>query len=180
VSGKKIRIFVEGINDARFFDWIISRYYQVFPVPYQQKKNRIVCKYIEEAKSKEDHDYVFLADMDSHSYSCVESKINKRKDEYDALDDDDRIIIVREEIESWYIAGICDNCPNDIKIISIPTNTENFTKEDFEKIIPSRFENSDIDFMIEIGKCFDLELAKSRNDSFSRLIKKLDELNILY
>lgn len=179
MSEKKTKIFVEGINDARFFDWVMSRYYKLYPIPYQQKKNRLISKYIEQAKAKEDQDYVFLADLDSHSFTCVTSKKNKRMDEYSTLDDTNRIIIVKEEIESWYIAGICEECPDDIKSISVPDNTENFTKEDFEEIIPPRF-SSTIDFMIEIGKCFDLNSAKTRNDSFNRLIKKLDELNIQY
>lgn len=180
MSGKLIKIFVEGINDVRFFDWAISCRYNVHPIPYAQKKNHIISKYIENAKAKEDQDYIFLADIDSHSFPCVTSKKDKRKGEYPALDDTDKIIIVKEEIESWYIAGISDSCPEDIKTISVPDDTEDFTKEDFEQIIPSRFNGSEIDFMIEIGKKFDIDSARARNNSFDRLINRLDDLNIQY
>jgi len=176
VSKEIIKIFVEGTNDVRFIQWVLCRYYPIVPVTYQQKKNSIVKKLINNVKSKENQDYIFLADMDSHSFNCITSKKDFRISEYNTLDDKKKIIIVKEEIESWYVSGINEKCPDDIKNISIPANTENFTKEDFEEIMPPRFD-SIIDFMIEIAKCFDLELAKTRNNSFNRLISQLDEIS---
>lgn len=176
MSEKLIRIFVEGINDKRFIDWIISCHYKVQTIPYQEKKNKIINSYINQTKANNKQDYLFLADMDKHTYPCVTSRKNKKVSEYNSLDDKGKIIIVKEEIESWYIAGINNNCPDDIKNIQIPSDTENFTKEEFDDITPSRFNGSCIDFRIEIGKNFDLNLARTRNKSLDRFLRKLDEL----
>lgn len=180
MSEKIIKIFVEGDSDERFIKWVINCYYNVLPVQYQQKPNRNINTYINQAKAKENQDYIFLADLDSHSYPCTTSKKEKRSNEYCALDDMAKIIIVKEEIESWYISGLSDECPEDLKGISVPDDTQNFTKEDFEKVIPPKFEDSKINFMIEICKCYNIELARNRNDSFNRFIKQLEQFNTNY
>jgi len=75
------------------------------------------------------------------------------------------------EIEAWYLSGVnIETCT--IKLSStrnIPNNTNQVTKETFE----SYFERlNSLEAKLEIVECFDIELAKSRNDSFQKLLSE--------
>jgi len=167
-------IFVEGDYDVRFFECIIHKYhlypkYTVLIIKYQQKRNSIIKNYIKKINARDNQDYIFVTDMDSTDYPCYTSRKQKRKTEYGVKNK--KIIVVKEEIESWFMAGLSEDCPEDFRNINIIKNTDNFTKEDFEAIIPSRFKGSEIDFMLEILKCFSLEFAVNRNTSLDYFIK---------
>jgi predicted solute-binding protein len=75
------------------------------------------------------------------------------------------MIIVVAEIESWYIAGLKKEKAIEWKIEEIE-KTELVTKEVFNQLYFKRF-NSRLDFMQEILKEYDYELAKERNASFN-------------
>jgi hypothetical protein len=77
---------------------------------------------------------------------------------------------VKEEIESWYLAGISSASLIKYKINSLG-DTEQITKEEFQKLIPKKFESVS-DFMIEILKDFSVNNAKMSNKSFAYLIRK--------
>ena len=87
-------------------------------------------------------------------------------------------MIVKKEIESWYIAGLSDTNLKKLKIKLTAKGkkgdiTGNMTKEKFNKLMPKRFD-SRIDFMLEILNQFSLNTAKKRNKSFSYFISKHD------
>ena len=84
--------------------------------------------------------------------------------------DEDRIIVVIKEIESWYCAGLRDEDLKKFKIYSSKT-TDTITKDQFNKLIPKVF-TSRIDFMLETLKWFSIEIAKQKNKSFSYFIEK--------
>ncbi|MGB9878320.1 MAG: hypothetical protein ACPLPS_11195, partial [bacterium] len=50
----------------------------------------------------------------------------------------DRILIVVKEIESWYLAGLCDSNRKKLRIKHSPT-TDDLTKEKFNALIPKKF-----------------------------------------
>ena len=75
----------------------------IIVIPYQQKTNKKIADHIRMIKSK-GYDFLFLSDLDSDTFPCI-TKRKKRVDEYSSLNSDD-IIIVNEEIESWFLAGI--------------------------------------------------------------------------
>lgn len=81
-----------------------------------------------------------------------------------------RIRVVVEEIESWYAAGV-DREEMEKLETSFPANTDGLTKEEFNDLVPERFD-SRIDFMMEILKVFSLDSARSRNASFDYFLHK--------
>ena len=82
----------------------------------------------------------------------------------------DNIIIVKEEIESWILAGI-DNRLVEYSEFAIPDNTENITKEDFEQILAkTSFGKGDL--LYKLTYDFNFGLALKRNQSFKYFLNK--------
>jgi len=78
---------------------------------------------------------------------------------------------VRKEIESWYLAILDDGKCKEFGVPSF--RTDDVTKEQFNGLIPKKFD-SGIDFMREILKSFDIEIAKRKNRSFKYFAEKYD------
>lgn len=166
-------IFVEGYYDQMFIEnilipFLIEKPINIIPIPYQQKANKKINKDIQASSLQ---DYLFLSDLDSHTFPCISSRKEKRLIEYDNLDFS-KIIIVKEEIESWYLAGI-DNSLDSFKNWTIPENTEHITKEDFELMLEEHLIPSKIDFLKEIAKYYNINLAVKRNKSFDYFLNKI-------
>ena len=89
--------------------------------------------------------------------------------------DSDFIFIVKDEIESWFISGVDTNLKQ-FREFEIPDNTEEITKEIFNEMWENSHFDSKIDFMMEISKSFDFDLAVSRNNSFKYFIEKLNKI----
>ena len=70
--------------------------------------------------------------MDSKTHPYITSMRNERFNKYENLKYS-KIIIVKEEIESWYLASI-DNSLDPFKDWEIPNRTDSIEKEDFDKI----------------------------------------------
>ena len=85
------------------------------------------------------------------------------------------IIIVREEIESWYLAGI-DTSLDQFSNIDVPENADEIDKETFDEMIKSISEYKK-DALIEIAKNYNFDFAIKRNKSFKYFLDKLDGLN---
>ena len=173
----KLFVFVEGFYDKKFFDDILSILFQeklsitLFSIPYQIKKNVGVNNNIKNLNSK-NIPYIFTSDLDSHIYPCISSRKEKRKEKYPALDLD-RIIIVNEEIESWFVSGVNNNL-SQFSEFDIPDNTENLTKEDLDEMIENSHFISKKEFLFEVSKYFDVELALKRNKSFKYFLEKFN------
>lgn len=172
MSSKLLYIFVEGPDDERFFQHVFlptlyQKGYTIFIIKYAQKKNVLVKKYIKKIESKPNQDYIFVADLDSHKFPCITSCKLDRVNGYDA--DDTKVIVVKEEIESWYLAGTT-------KYSSGISNTDSLTKEMFEEMIPDEFADSN-DFMIEILKEYDLKTASAKNSSLNYFINDYHRKN---
>lgn len=172
----KLFVYVEGEHDMIFVDSILSDYLrnnksiELFPIPYAKKPPKTMNKDI---KSKSKHNYLFLSDLDNKQFPCITARKENRFNKYDYLDFSN-IIIVKEEIESWYLAGI-DSSSNKFKGLEIPDNTEAIDKETFDEMMKGIFEFKR-DCLKEIAKGYDFELAKSRNSSFKYFLDKLDEI----
>ena len=80
---------------------------KIFVIPYQQRKNADIKNNIVRYAKSNNMNYVFLADLDSVNYSSFKEKIKHCPDIYPDLDYE-KIFIVVEEIESWYLSGIDD------------------------------------------------------------------------
>ena len=164
-------VYVEGNYDKMFVKNILSDYLRtnksilLYPIPYAQKPPNEMNKDI---KSKSKHNYLFLSDLDIDKFPCITSRKEKRINTYEGLESS-KIIIVKAEIESWYLAGV-DNTLSQFKNFDIPDNTESVTKEEFDSMIG---ECSKFDMLMEISKCYDFKLARKRNSSFNYFMNKI-------
>jgi len=170
---QRLWVLLEGNDDERFFEWIIKpifeeRYDFVKSWQYAQKKTKEVKAFLISIKSM-GSDYFIWGDI--NSVPCVNAKKERLLVRYDKILDAENIIVVIREIESWYLAGLdCNSC----KKFGIRTfqNTDNTTKEQFNKVIPEKFD-SRIDFMIEILKKFSMDTAKQKNKSFGYFMSRI-------
>ncbi|MDR2624424.1 MAG: hypothetical protein LBC39_07695 [Methanobrevibacter sp.] len=165
-------IFVEGGHDELFFNKIrdIICYnqeykYDIRIVKYQEKGNkRKIDKLIKECKTKENYGYFFISDLDSRFHTCFTSKKKYLQDKYKPLEED-KVIIAKEEIESWYFSG---NKLDGFRKNGINLSYE-CSKEEFDEFITSKFDS-------KIN--FDLNLAFTNNESFSYFIKRLMKMGL--
>lgn len=176
---KVLYFFIEGPDDERFFKSVIQplvegQFNFVKYISYAGAQKTNIQNLIRALDYQPNNKYLFICDMDARGDDTY--CITKRKDkEYTAFGsnmDKNRIFVVKEEIESWYYAGIPDDDLQKMKMPSI-TNTERLTKEDFEKLVPKDF-TSKKDFMIELLKNYSIETARQQNPSFRYLLNKLD------
>ncbi len=100
----------------------------------------------------------------------VSQRKEKEQVKYSNCFDSTKMIVIKEEIESWYLAGISAKNLGLFKIKPF-TDTEAVTKEDFERLIPKNF-TSKIDFMIEILKGYSIVEARQKNHSLAYFMKK--------
>lgn len=168
---KTLFILVEGPDDDRFSNHIITpklreKYDLVEVRQYAGWNLQKLDSFLKSIRAMGD-DYVYLADI--NNAPCISSKKHAIKDKLKNIDEV-RIAVVIREIESWYLAGLdTADCAN-LRIRTIKT-TDAMNKEQFNNLIPKRF-NSRIDFMIEVLKCFSVEIAKSKNKSFNYFAQK--------
>jgi hypothetical protein len=84
-----------------------------------------------------------------------------------------KIIVVKDEIEGWYLAGLDSNRATELGI-SVPPNTEHTGKDEFtSKLNNSKF-NSSINFYQEMIERFSINVAKNKNTSFKYFAETLD------
>lgn len=165
---KKLFIFVEGPDDVRFFDTVIkpafaARYNSIEISPCAHLKREKIANFLKSIKAM-NNDYIYVRDINSSP--CVSDKKQKIVSRLKTIDTD-KIIIVKMEIESWYLAGL-DISQFRVRSFKV---TDTVTKEQFDSVIPRNFD-SRIDFMSEILKSFSVEKAKERNASFKYFVDK--------
>jgi hypothetical protein len=172
----QIIVFIEGNDDERFFNRIIKpilerKYTIAIPFRYSCKKKVKVNNYLKTIGCIEYVDYIFLTDI--NSAPCVSAKKESKLSKYVNIDKN-KIIVVIKEIESWYIAGL--NVKNSEKLgIQLYNDTNNLTKEQFNKIIPKKYDDSRINFMQEILNSFQVRTAKKKNKSCEYFFNKIIE-----
>ncbi len=171
-SYRRLFIFVEGNDDERFIRYVIEpefmkKYDYVRIIKYAQEKKDKLCNLIKSIKSM-GADYLFFADInDAPCITGKKSKIIKSCKEISP----NRVLIVIREIEGWYLAGLSDEDCIKLKIKCF-SNTDNITKEEFNKLIPKKFSYSRINFLIEILNHFSIDEARRKNRSFEYFYNK--------
>lgn len=163
---KKIYIFVEGNDDALFFkrvmaDEFLKLYDDVEVIQYAQMKRAKVDLFILSISTL-NFKYVITADIDLARSVNDKKKLIKSKF---AQVNDENIIIVVEEIESWYLAGMTEELQIEMGL-PILESTDHITKEDFNSYYQVAF-RSRIDFMQEVLKNYDLATARQKNRSLN-------------
>lgn len=170
---KRLWVLLEGNDDERFFEGVIrpifdNTYDSVRPWQYAQKQIKKVKNFLRAIKSM-GSDYFFWGDI--NNMPCVTAKKNRIKKRYRARIEINNVIIVVKEIESWYLAGLDDKSLKELGIRTF-RNTNNISKEEFNNLIPKRFD-SRIDLMMEILKRFSVKTAKQKNKSFSYFMSRI-------
>jgi hypothetical protein len=176
---KRLFILVEGGDDVRFFGRIvkpcfISEYDSVEIIPYACIKREKVNNFLKSVALMH-NDYIFVSDIDfEHSVRDKKQILYHRFSQINGSS----IVIVIREIESWYLAGLPSDAAAHMGITPY-NSTDDLTKEDFNSMIPRRFD-SRIDFMFEILKYFSPERAAEKNRSFHFFIHRynLDKFGI--
>lgn len=158
-------VLLEGGDDQRFFDQILKpefekKYDKAIPYLYARRSKKSLEELLN-SLNKNDQDYIIFSDFDEAR--CI---TKKKEDLIIKMPraDPARIAIVKQEIESWYLAGLSYSNAHKLQIPFRP-NTEDISKELFPQNRTSRF-SSRIDLMQEILKHFDINAAKKQNDSF--------------
>ncbi|MDI6767778.1 MAG: hypothetical protein QME52_13235, partial [Bacteroidota bacterium] len=104
---RRLFIWVEGADDVRFFERIIEpklqqKYNFVKTSPYANLKKEKVGNFLNSIKAM-GSDYIFLTDINGSF--CVPAKKQEIQNKFRDVDED-KIIVVIKEIESWYLAGL--------------------------------------------------------------------------
>ena len=112
---------------------------------------------------KNSDDYIFFADMDN--LACYTDKKHYIQLRTASNVDAAKIIIVKTEIESWYLAGLNYHDARSLNIV-FHTNTDNITKEMFQQMTPNSFPSA-INLMTEILKKFSMDVCKEAKSIIS-------------
>jgi hypothetical protein len=169
---KYIVIFVEGVDDKRFFERVIQpvfeeKDYGVLVWTYQNEQPRKVRSFLQNIMQMGGC-YIFTTDINNSP--CITHKKQKVQRRFKGVDPA-KIEVVIKEIESWYLSVINeDKCPTVVRRCCLP-NTDDVDKEGFHAIRPSKFD-SDTDFKLEILKYCSIEKAIQRNNSFRHFYEK--------
>lgn len=172
MSYKAIYVLLEGDDDKRFADSVIvpgleQTYQQVNIVKYAQMRNEKFVAYITSIRGM-GAEYIILADIDDEP--CVTRKRQKIVQVYKSAEIE-KIIVVRREIESWYLAGLNAESSKKLKV-TIGDDTEVIAKEHFDELIPRGFLNR-TDFMVEILRCYAVNTALTKCKSFRYMCSRL-------
>ncbi len=165
-------IFVEEEDDRRFFDKIIKpkflnmgRYDYVKVITYANEEPEWIFDLINSIK-RMNADYIYTRDF--NKAPCITYRKQNIQNKLNNVDEN-KIIVVIKEIESWYLAGLSDEYSQKLKI-GLFKKTNDITKEKFNNLVPKKFERRD--FMVEILKFFNIRIAMRKNGSFKYLIDK--------
>lgn len=162
---------VEGPDDKNFFTKIVQPklmnfYSSIKFIEYSGwkfKKRRQFIKAIQAMTAA----YLYVSDNDQSP--CISDRKQKVTEKIENLEKD-RIQIVVEEIESWYLAGL-DEDKSKLLHIKYLKRTDKVTKERFRELRPKRL-TTNIEFMAEILKAFSIDVAKEKNQSFKYFCEK--------
>jgi hypothetical protein len=167
---KQLYIFVEGPDDERFMNRIIlplltEKYNHIKIIKYAVLQPQVVINFVRTFKKQSNSDYLFFSDMDARGdvKYCITKRKEKIISKFSGHLENNKLFIVKEEIESWYLAGISETDAKRFKIKPF-YSTDSLTKEDFEQLIPKKSFTPN-DFMIEILNEYDFENALLRNRS---------------
>lgn len=163
---------IEGPDDKRFFERVVkplfeAKFDHVQLWEYSTKKKSEINGFIRSI-IEEKGDYIFVRDLNQSP--CITQRVEKITKTYPKLSIE-KLLIVVQEIESWYLAGITRSNARMLRV-KIPNSTNKITKEQFNNLIPQNYTDSRINFMIELLKGYSLRDAVQRNKSFSFFIDK--------
>ena len=170
--------FIEGNNDEIFFQEIFEslvkkKFDFVKYILWAHQKKLFLKNLIQHIKSHKYKEFLFISDFDLNQTKCFTHKKTLIQKKYDFIDEE-QILIVKAEIESWICAGIPMRKQTDFNLSKLLYDTETLTKEEFEKHIPVEFEPKSYFFDLLLEK-YSISTAKGRNRSFKYVYEKIDK-----
>jgi hypothetical protein len=167
-------VFVEGPDDKRLLEIILRNLSldvtkSTLIYEYANKPKHRVIGFLRTIRRMGAH-YYFLLDKDA--WPCITGRKGDLCVTYPDLEQD-RIVVVSDEIEAWYWSGLGRSGCEDLGIEYL-TSTETVTKEALYSAIPARF-GSRLDFLLEAARRFSLQEAEETNSSLRYLIRRLTE-----
>ena len=171
---------IEGNTDERFLQRIVEpilrdRYDYIGYYQYARRPKTKILGFVRSIVSRQAD---FLCMTDINTSPCVTArKEHIKRDKLGTLDDS-KVLVVRREIESWYLAGMDDECCKRLHL-SPCQETESINKERFEQLISGSKLGRTINCMIEILKNYDVGVARSKNKSFDYFHRKHLDLPLI-
>lgn len=170
MTAKRLFVFVEGIDDERFFLAVVlpviqHRFLDIAVIRYAGMKREKLGNFLQSVQSM-GAAYLFVADQDYHP--CVTRRKDALITQY-ALLTPERIVIVKPEIEAWYLAGLDKHACRHIKVKE-PKTTNTLTKEQFDALIPAHLTR--LQFMLAILDIYSFDTGTSKNASFKYFAHK--------
>lgn len=178
VIHNRLFVFVEGFDDKYFFENIIRPFFkrkyrnEIYPIKYAETASEVICSRLNEIKSVSAN-YIFFSDI--NNAPCKSARKDKLKEIYseqqtkDTVLENKNIILVIKKIEGWYLAGLDKSTCGKMGIKQFD-NTDDFGKGKFKEHTPVHFKHARKDFLVEIVKCYSIETAKSKNQSFKYFV----------
>lgn len=168
-------LFVEGPDDENFVKSAIvpklpHKHFKV--IKYAQLHSDKIESLLKVIRNDKNADYIFFCDMDARGSTtlCVTQRKQNAANTRSKLLDFEKIIVMKDAIESSYLAGASESflASNGIKTSE---NTESLTKAKFLTLKPKSF-SSIIDFKLEMLKSFSWENGIARNSSLKYIHRK--------
>ena len=161
---RRLWLLVEGTDDGRFCNEALLPVFQkifnhVAIWEYSQQKLAKTVSFIRSIESM-DADYLLFGDIDEQP--CVTAAKEELTAQLPALSWD-RIVIVRHEIEAWYLAGLDESACRDLRLDQV-SDVDAVTKEQFDRLVGGKVNHTDA--MVNILKRYDVEVARWRSPSF--------------
>jgi hypothetical protein len=170
---KRLFLFVEGNDDERlinavFVPFFESQYDKIVVYKYEERESTLKPLF----KGFQD-DYLFFCDFDSKGDAsfCTSRRKEKELEKYPFLDSR-RIIVVKEVIESWYVAGIAAANFKKWKLKVAFNDTTSISKNQFKQLLPKGYNRTD--FKVEIIRQFALNEAVERNHSLKYFNQRIE------
>lgn len=166
-------IWVEGPSDVQFFDGVVKpifeqHYGQVIVREYSEMERKECCGYIKAIKRANDH-YLCVTDMDTAPCVTERKRLVKER-RFGNLVNEDRMVVVKLEIEGWYLAGLSKDSCSKLRI-RFMGDTNSLTKEQCENLIGRRYDSKN-DFLADALSFFDIQIACQKNISFNRFMQR--------
>ena len=170
--------FIEGPDDGRFIEQVIEPKLTTDNVnthTYSRQPDQSVDQAIAGFQGMY-RDLYLLRDYDegNQKCQCIVDRKDFVKDKFENIRKD-QVIIVVDEIEAWYLAGISSESASDLGINSYP-NTNDVNKDDFLSELEESKYTSKKNFQMEIIKRFSIDTAKKKNNSFQYCLHRLDPI----
>lgn len=163
-------LFIEGEDDQRFIESVLQRrleeIWSVRLIRYAERPNSKIVDYLRSGRAMEVR-HILLADFDRGP--CIERRKRALCRAYRGLRPE-HIIIVKNEIESWFAAGVTAEGERALKA-KFPRNTDDYSKEEFLAKIPERLSPKRV-FFTELLEYYSLQTALRRNQSLRYFCEK--------